>query len=1566
MNSIESATCDSNEINKNTNKIKKTNLNNTTSNSDNNSKDIGTYNNNNNNSNNNNNNNKNNDNINKLRKDSTNKQNQEINPEMSENKKIYNSNDSNSSSGSGSGGGYVNNGHHILIEENERLEHENQEIQEIYKQKGMEFQKKDLRFGYDNNSSNGGSGSGSGSCSSNNNNNNSSSSSGDENGSNQPVIRTRMREGSILNLKKQGLVKEISQKFQTPDTASYTKPNTNNVSIKDKILILKKEQEKRKQEIEAQQREKVIVLSADSSNIQIYHPSVLIDKMNSKLDTEEKATPKTPTPTTTTNNDKNTTTKPKISPVKIEERPITIPKQQQQQQQQQLTTPITDKKVSTTPTTTVTTPKSNTPSKKTSPDNVPTPTSTGKTNKKDKKDKKDKSRDSGNSTNLVIVNSNSSNNNNNGSNNNNNNDTIIKRRGRVLVTPSSDLKKNIQIYFTIPMNPSPIKINRPNQLLSPIAQQFLKTLISNELPTDCKINEINDTDTKSVLSPSASSSFITKSSQSLLNVQSLRVKAIKTNFDILFLMPNQSKRILQVKGSDTIEILKERIISEYLPNNNNNDSNNNSNSKYGADSYLILDFNDNPMERSLVLNKSDYILDKRAQGLIPKLKVIEKSTIIDSDPSDELSSSEYEIIRKLIAGTDTWRGEEVEYFRRVMSRLRYEALPLIKGSIQSTLLVRLSPLPIPIVGNKILISVFLPITQVTKTMDLESNETADQFTNRLFTKNYSKHLPNVNSNDFILKVVGSSDFIHGPYDFRTFESIRNHIIQGTKPQLTLIQRPKPELDPQPFKPRFDYPPELPIDHSCSNATINTNNSSGSNSINSNGNFDSWDQITHVSIREIKRPFKVKVMGSTRIPLSSIKDIDSSSVIVSISLYHGIDCFSKAFTQPIIPPPFAFLAESLSVDWCEWLVFTNIDYSNLPVDARLSISVYSANDTVDDVEEIKNHDETTKNLTPIGWINVMISDFRYQLRQGLVELSLWPSDFSNPLGTCSNNPSISQSVGLTLEFEEFNLPVLFPRKSKSSTVIEQPPTNINSNEMREFFEQITSLDPLSDLKQEKYNQLWTLRHYSILFPQVLPRLMLSVPWTQATAVDEAISLLDRWPKLKPYEALELLDAKHANRKVREFAVTCLEDLSEDELVDILLQLVQVLKYEPFHDSKLSRFLLRKAILNRNIGHSFFWYLKSDLHVSNLSERFGILLESYLFSCGAHRVELLKQMDVINNLTEVAKKIKPLKDQDRREFMIKEFESLEWPKRFHLTLNPRFESNGLIINKCRYMDSKKLPLRLSFTNTDMSAEPIEVIFKAGDDLRQDMLTLQMIRLMDKLWQKEGLDLKLSPYGCISTGDMIGMIEVVLNSETTAKIQKSGGGGATAAFKLDPLANWLSQHNKTETEYQKAVDTFIMSCAGYCVATYILGIGDRHNDNLMCTRSGRLFHIDFGHFLGNYKKKFGIKRERAPFVFTPDMCYLMGGKESFKFSQFVNYCCTAYNIVRKNAKLFMNLFAMMVSTGIPELQSMNDLNYLKESFSLELSDEKAREKFVGLIHESLSTKTTQINNMIHIMAH
>lgn len=56
---------------------------------------------------------------------------------------------------------------------------------------------------------------------------------------------------------------------------------------------------------------------------------------------------------------------------------------------------------------------------------------------------------------------------------------------------------------------------------------------------------------------------------------------------------------------------------------------------------------------------------------------------------------------------------------------------------------------------------------------------------------------------------------------------------------------------------------------------------------------------------------------------------------------------------------------------------------------------------------------------------------------------------------------------------------------------------------------------------------------------------------------------------------------------------------------------------------------------------------------------------------------------------------------------------------------------------------------------------------------------------------------------------------------------------------------------------MSNFTRSCAGACVSTYVLGIGDRHNDNILVRRSGHLFHVDFGRILGDAELFLNIRR-------------------------------------------------------------------------------------------------------------
>ena len=80
---------------------------------------------------------------------------------------------------------------------------------------------------------------------------------------------------------------------------------------------------------------------------------------------------------------------------------------------------------------------------------------------------------------------------------------------------------------------------------------------------------------------------------------------------------------------------------------------------------------------------------------------------------------------------------------------------------------------------------------------------------------------------------------------------------------------------------------------------------------------------------------------------------------------------------------------------------------------------------------------------------------------------------------------------------------------------------------------------------------------------------------------------------------------------------------------------------------------------------------------------------------------------------------------------------------------------------------------FQNGEKGADNVIVMFKAGDDLRQDTMVLQLLQVMDEIWKANDLDLCLSTYRCVPTWHDGGMLEIVRNSATTAEIHKKYGG-------------------------------------------------------------------------------------------------------------------------------------------------------------------------------------------------
>ncbi|GFH23073.1 uncharacterized protein HaLaN_20627, partial [Haematococcus lacustris] len=136
--------------------------------------------------------------------------------------------------------------------------------------------------------------------------------------------------------------------------------------------------------------------------------------------------------------------------------------------------------------------------------------------------------------------------------------------------------------------------------------------------------------------------------------------------------------------------------------------------------------------------------------------------------------------------------------------------------------------------------------------------------------------------------------------------------------------------------------------------------------------------------------------------------------------------------------------------------------------------------------------------------------------------------------------------------------------------------------------------------------------------------------------------------------------------------------------------------------------------------------------------------------------------------------------------------------------------------------------------------------GDDVRQDVLALQVVQLLKAAYDRAGLPVYLRPYGCLPTGYEKGIIEVVPNSRSRASLGELSDKGLYDIFQVRPAGPSAEFGLPGSPSFEAARSNFIASQAGYAIASYLLQAKDRHNGNLLVSKEGHLVHIDFGFIL------------------------------------------------------------------------------------------------------------------------
>ncbi|KAK4690883.1 hypothetical protein P7C70_g9470, partial [Phenoliferia sp. Uapishka_3] len=288
---------------------------------------------------------------------------------------------------------------------------------------------------------------------------------------------------------------------------------------------------------------------------------------------------------------------------------------------------------------------------------------------------------------------------------------------------------------------------------------------------------------------------------------------------------------------------------------------------------------------------------------------------------------------------------------------------------------------------------------------------------------------------------------------------------------------------------------------------------------------------------------------------------------------------------------------------------------------------------------------------------------------------------------------------------------------------------------------------------------------------------------------------------------------------------------------LLQLVQALKFEssphtspssstlrssrhrlqpPAVDNlpTLEDFLIERSAQNPVLGNHFHWYIEvesQDKQVgkmySEVSKKFDrrvAELDPLRAAVLQRQIQFISRISTLAHSIRLSKDARPKKVEKLRQVLHDSKSGLSSFPPLPLPLDASRSIIGIDPDKSSVFKSNLFPLRLHLLCDDGTSYP--VIFKNGDDLRQDQLVIQLFTLMDRLLRKENLDLKLMPYQVLATGEVDGMVQFVESKTLQDVLNEFGGQG---------LLGYLRRENSDEGSVgtygvrPEVLDNYVRSC-------------------------------------------------------------------------------------------------------------------------------------------------------------
>lgn len=258
-----------------------------------------------------------------------------------------------------------------------------------------------------------------------------------------------------------------------------------------------------------------------------------------------------------------------------------------------------------------------------------------------------------------------------------------------------------------------------------------------------------------------------------------------------------------------------------------------------------------------------------------------------------------------------------------------------------------------------------------------------------------------------------------------------------------------------------------------------------------------------------------------------------------------------------------------------------------------------------------------------------------------------------------------------------------------------------------------------------------------------------------------------------------------------------------------------------------------------------------------------------------------------------------------------------------------------------------------NKNGSHRFVKCFMMKSENVRPDACVMEFMRMLILFMEKEERLYEHVIYDVLPLTPDSGILSLVPGCRTLYSLNIENG---------MTLQNWVMENN-TNFSVDHIRSRFVRSCAFATTVSMMLQVGDRHLENILMTRQGLLFHVDFSMILGREPHMKSMIGNTCRI--TPQMVNFFGGTHSSYYKNFQNSCGSIYSISRKYVIPLYSCMMALVYDGYCSQVELED--FVKQIFCPDERSKTARVKIENRVdRESMGQGKTWSNKVTDTIHH